>query len=143
VPQSLPDSSSQKRERSLYCGSRQPSVRATSMMRVAGSVVSTGVGTALAASAVAAGDCQACWPAHWSKQARRAWLSLDRAAQRRQAAWSPVLVLPGAMEGAGAPCARAAPAGASTARARAAVRWAAAMPVARARAGRRDGRGVL
>src|SRR3989344_4591706 len=73
VPQSLPDSSSQKRERSLYCGSRQPSVRATSITRVAGSVVSTGGGTSVEADAMAPGAFQPCWSvAHWSKQARRA-----------------------------------------------------------------------
>ena len=61
------------------------------MMRVAGSVASTGGGGACVAAAgwalaEAGGACQLCSPAHWSKQARRAWLSPVRAAHWRQPA---------------------------------------------------------
>ena len=54
---------------------------------VAGKFVSTNEGAAGGTSwaADAAGACQACWPAHWSKQVRRAALSLI-AAQRCHAA---------------------------------------------------------
>ena len=85
------------------------------MMRVAGSVVSTGEGAAagggyLCQPPMRLGAFQVCSAAHWSKQARRACLSSDSAVQRRQALSAPEAV-------AGVACAHAASAGARAAKA--------------------------
>src|SRR6218665_1166831 len=128
MPQSLPDSSSQNRARSLYCGSRQPA-RALSLLPGCGGGVSTGRADAgraeraewselselpSALSAEAPGACQSCCAAHASKQARRAGSLPDSALQRRQALLS-------APVAAGMVCASAAPAGASAASSSAAL----------------------
>src|SRR6218665_2498851 len=124
MPQSLPDSSSQNRARSLYCGSRQPAC-ALSLLPGCGGGLSTGRGdagraeraewaelselpSALSAGAGAAGACQSGCAAHASKQARRAGSLPDSAPQRRQTLLS-------APVAAGMVCASAAPAGASAA----------------------------
>src|SRR6218665_2724526 len=124
MPQSLPDSSSQNRVRSLYCGSRQPAC-ALSLLRGCGGGLSTGradagraeraewselseLPSALSAAAEAPGTCQSCCAAHASKQARRAGSLPDSALQWRQALLSAPVV-------AGMVCASAAPAGASAA----------------------------
>src|SRR6218665_417028 len=121
MPQSLPDSSSQNRARSLYCGSRQPAC-ALSLLRGCGGGLSTGRADAgraeraewselselpSALSAEAPGACQSCCAAHASKQARRAGSLPDSALQRRQALLS-------APVAAGMVCASAAPGGASS-----------------------------
>src|SRR6218665_2662148 len=128
MPQSLPDSSSQNRARSLYCGSRQPAC-ALSLLPGCGGGLSTGRAEAgrgerpewselsklpSALSAEAPGACQSCCAAHASKQARRAGSLPDSAPQRRQA----LLSAPAA---AGMVCAPAAPAGARAGRRTAAL----------------------
>jgi hypothetical protein len=88
----VPFSSSQKRDRIEYCRSRQPSLVATEITRVAGMEASTGgAGRVLASTGGATGTetegSVCCWVQR-SKQASRASLLLPSAAHCCQVSWA-------------------------------------------------------